>query len=109
MNERFRPRRSPTDYPVKVHRGIGVQQGIIQDVNPNGARLAGLTGLGRSDAVTVEVLSLRFRATVRWCRGDRAGLSFPVPLPPRIVETIRRSTGSPRAGRHSSTGLQELR
>ena len=109
MNEQFRRRRFQTDYPVKVETRLGLQAARIIDVNQAGARMIGLTGLQRGDQVQIQVLTDRIVGTVRWSGADRTGISFPIQLNPRLVDTVRQATTSVRGWRHTSAHLNEMR
>ena len=109
MNEQFRRRRFQTDYPVKVETPRGQQSARIIDINQGGARMIGVTGLTRGDQIRITVLTDHVVGTVRWSGADRTGISFPIQLHTRIVDTVRQATSCVRDWRHCSGHLREMR
>ena len=105
---RFRRHRYPTEYPVTVHLAGGEHRAFVIDVTEAGARLRGLPGATRGDAVTLVTAAGTATGTVRWAAGDRCGIAFRPQISLRMVDSLRFAKVPMTGGRYSSVGLREL-
>lgn len=90
----YREPRLPCDTPISVVTGSAVCRGELLNLNATGACMRGVLDLQRSMVIELRFLHLQFEAKVMWVRGSRVGLSFPLPLSPPEIATLRRELGT---------------
>ena len=94
---KFRPRRYVCRFDVEMSVPEGVRDACILDVTEKGARVEGLVGLTKGEAVRFEVLGQPVSARVAWRRGEVTGLIFDAPITPRQLDTVRKPAFSNNA------------
>lgn len=81
--ERRRSRRVKVDLSAEVHLGSAVAKARVFDLSAGGMGLIGLNNSRRGDSVTVALESgRRFRGTIVWVTGEKAGVRFQQALSP---------------------------
>jgi hypothetical protein len=109
--ETFKPRdkrRRPVKVDASLREGDGTARGAqLSDLSEAGCRLEVDSGaLDTEQTVTVRPNALeRLKGTVRWTRGNVAGVEFADPLHPAVVDHVAgeaRLTGQPPMPRRAS-------
>ena len=106
---RFRRHRYPSDLPVTVKSSFGETRCQISNVNETGARLTGISGLVRGDALTVILSIGRAQAIVKWVANDQIGLAFRPLIPLSFVDAMRRGPNSRQDTFRHAQGYREMR
>ena len=83
--------------PVRVASGEGQHDGTLTDFSRKGARLRGVPGLAKDDAVSIEIphVDATIAATVAWIADDEAGLTFAAELADSVARKLLEPTGKP--------------
>lgn len=80
--ERRQSKRIRVDIAAEVHLGPSIRTARVFDVSTGGMGLRGLENLRRGDSVLVKLAyGRRFRGTIAWVAGDKAGVRFQQALP----------------------------
>ena len=89
---KFRTRRRPTDFEIKLIAESGEYYVLLRDVSDTGIKVSGIGGYVYPDAdIEIVIRRQRVPGRIKWVDRDVAGIELTSPLASEIAELVLRS------------------